>query len=426
MKTEYKTRSDIRMLVSGSVGNILEWYDFAVYGYMAKVIAPLFFPTEDKTAAMISVFGVFAAGFLMRPLGAILFGYIGDKRGRKQALVLSVILMAFSTVGLGLLPTHAAIGVAAPFLLTAMRLIQGVSVGGELTTSISFIVEKAPEGRRGYYGAWTTFCAVAGILLGSAVGAAVESVFSAEQITNWAWRVPFLIGFILGIYALLMRRTISESDSFTKLRSSGRLIKTPLADAFKSHGITMIKVTGVLWIFAVGFYMPFIYLPTYLSNTEHVPLSQALDLNSVAMALVLVVTLLLGHLSDKVGRKKIILFGSVGFLLSAIPVYMLFGMDGETGIFAGLLIFAIFCGASQGAIPAFLSENFPTPIRVSALSFSYNVALAIFGGTTPLLATWLIQKSGSSFAPAWYLAFAALVSTLSVLTMKETFRKKLD
>ena len=144
------------------------------------------------------------------------------------------------------------------------------------------------------------------------------------------------------------------------------------------------------------------------------------------MALVLVVTLLLGHLSDKVGRKKIILFGSVGFLLSAIPVYILFGMDGETGIFAGLLIFAIFCGASQGAIPAFLSENFPTPIRVSALSFSYNVALAIFGGTTPLLATWLIQKSGSSFAPAWYLAFAALVSTLSVLTMKETFRKKLD
>ena len=426
MSATQKTSSDIRMLVSGSIGNILEWYDFAVYGYMAKVIAPLFFPTEDKTAAMISVFGVFAAGFLMRPLGAVLFGYIGDKQGRKKALVLSVILMAFSTVGLGLLPTHAAIGVAAPFLLTAMRLIQGVSVGGELTTSISFIVEKAPPGRRGYYGAWTTFCAVAGILIGSAVGAGVETIFTPEQITGWAWRVPFLIGFVLGLYALLMRRTINEPASFEKLRSTGQLIKAPLAEAFRSHGKMMIRIIGVLWIFAVGFYMPFIYLPTYLSTNEHIALSMALDLNSVAMVLLLGVTLFLGHLSDKLGRKKIILFGAVGFLLLAVPVYLLFGMNSDTGIFAGLAIFAVFCGATQGAIPAFLSENFPTPIRVSALSFSYNIALAIFGGTTPLLATWLIKTTGSDLAPAWYLAFAALISILSILGMKETYRKVLD
>lgn len=426
MNTTQHSRSDIRMLISGSVGNILEWYDFAVYGYMAKVIAPLFFPTEDKTAAMISVFGVFAAGFLMRPLGAILFGYIGDKRGRKQALVISVIMMAFSTVGLGLLPTHAAIGVAAPFLLTAMRLIQGVSVGGELTTSISFIVEKAPPGRRGYYGAWTTFCAVAGILIGSAVGAGVESIFTPEEVSAWAWRVPFLIGFILGLYALLMRRTIHEPESFEKLRSSGQLMKAPLAEAFRTHGSTMLRIIGVLWIFAVGFYMPFIYLPTYLSTNEHIPLAMALDLNSVAMVLLLGFTLYLGHLSDKLGRKTVILFGSIGFLVVAVPVYFLFGMHSDSGIFAGLAIFAVFCGAAQGAIPAFLSENFPTSIRVSALSFSYNVALAIFGGTTPLLATWLIKTTGSNIAPAWYLAFTALVSILSILAMKETYKKVLD
>jgi MHS family proline/betaine transporter-like MFS transporter len=426
MTQKSKTTTDIRMLLSGSVGNILEWYDFAVYGYMAKTIAPLFFPTEDKMAATVSVFGVFAAGFLMRPLGAILFGFIGDKHGRKRALMLSVILMAISTVGMGLLPTHAAIGMAAPVALTLMRLLQGISVGGELTTSISFIVEKAPPGRRGYYGAWTTFSAVLGILIGSAIGAAIESLLTADQISAWGWRLPFLLGAILGTYALIMRRTISESESFEKLKAAGELIKSPLKTALRSHGKTMIRIVGTLWLFAVGFYLPFVYLPTYLANEDQVPLSIALDLNSIAMALLLVFTLWLGLLSDKFGRKKIILFGYIGYLVVVIPVFQLFATQDDYAILAGMSIFAVVCGAAQGAIPAFISEHFPGNIRVSALSFAYNLALAVFGGTTPLVCAWLIGATGSDLAPAYYLAFTAVVSILSILTLKETYKDVLE
>lgn len=426
MNRQTKSRSDIRMLLSGSVGNIMEWYDFAVYGFMAKTIAPLFFPTEDKTAALIAVFGVFAAGFLMRPIGAIMFGRIGDIKGRKKALVLSVILMAISTVGMGLIPTHATIGMAAPILLTFMRLLQGLSVGGELTTSISFIVEKAPPGRRGYYGAWTTFSAVLGILIGSAVGAAIESIFTADQITDWVWRLPFLLGFFLGLYALILRESVSESEEFQKLKESGQTIASPLKVAFKSHGKTMIKMFGTLWIFSVGFYMPFIYLPTYLSSEDKIPMAIALDINSLAMVLLLVLTIVFGILSDRIGRKKVLILGSVGFFVSAIPVYYLFATQNDLWVFAGMAVFALFSAAGQGAVPAFISEHFPGNIRVSAMSFAYNVAVALFGGTTPLLCAWLIGTTGSVMAPAWYLAFAALVSGLSVLTLKETYKQTLE
>ena len=362
----------------------------------------------------------------MRPIGAIMFGRIGDIKGRKKALVLSVILMAISTVGMGLIPTHATIGMAAPILLTFMRLLQGLSVGGGLTTSISFIVEKAPPGRRGYYGAWTTFSAVLGILIGSAVGAAIESIFTADQITDWVWRLPFLLGFFLGLYALILRESVSESEEFQKLKESGQTIASPLKVAFKSHGKTMIKMFGTLWIFSVGFYMPFIYLPTYLSSEDKIPMAIALDINSLAMVLLLVLTIVFGILSDRIGRKKVLILGSVGFIVSAIPVYYLFATQNDLWVFAGMAVFALFSAAGQGAIPAFISEHFPGNIRVSAMSFAYNVAVAVFGGTTPLLCAWLIGATGSIMAPAWYLGFAALVSTLSVLTLKETYKAALE
>lgn len=191
-------------MLSGSLGNAMEWYDFAVYGYFAKVLAPLFFPTEDKTAALISVFGVFAAGYVMRPIGALIFGRIGDKLGRKKALLLSVLVMIIATSLLGLLPTHASVGIMAPILLTILRLIQGISVGGEFTTSITFVSEMAPSNRRGFYTSWSTVSVIGGILVGSAIGAIVENVFTPEQISAWGWRIPFLLSIVmgLGIYKL--------------------------------------------------------------------------------------------------------------------------------------------------------------------------------------------------------------------------------
>lgn len=418
--------SDIRMVLSGSIGNAMEWYDFAVYGYFAKILAPLFFPSEDKAAALISVFGIFAAGFVMRPIGALIFGYIGDKYGRKKALLLSVVLMAIATALLGFLPTYAQVGVLAPILLTLLRLIQGVSVGGEFTTSISFIVEVAPANRRGFYGAWTTFSVVAGILLGSAVGALVESMFTTQQITDWVWRIPFILGIVLGAYGLYMRRDLKEPESFLKAKEAGQLLKSPLLFALKNQYKDILLIIGLLWVFSVGFYMPFIYLPTFLSVEEHIPLAFALDINSIVMFILLGLIILMGYLSDRYGRKKILLFGMGGFLLFSYPIFYLLGNTTHIDIFMAILFLAIFTSALQGTIPTFLSENFSTKVRVSAMSFSYNIALAIFGGTTPLVATYLIKLTGNNLSPGYYLAFTALVSILCLLGLKETYKKKLD
>jgi MHS family proline/betaine transporter-like MFS transporter len=418
--------SNFKTIFSGSIGNVLEWYDFAVYGYFAKILAPNFFPSDDKMVSLISVFGVFAAGFLMRPVGAVLFGHIGDKQGRKQALMLSVLLMAITTTCLGFLPTYATAGILAPVLLTLLRLLQGISVGGELTTSISFIVEIAPENKRGFYGSWTLFSATLGILLGSAVGALVDSMLTSEELAKWGWRIPFYVGFLVGSYGLYIRRGLKEPEVFQQLRKSGNVVKSPLIYSFRHYTREIILVAGALWIFSTGFYLTFVYLPTYLSTETHTILSVALDINTMSMVILLPLIVLMANLSDRFGRKPLMMAGTVGFILLSYPLFKFLSVESQLVILFVQVIFAIFQSTLQGAVPAFLVETFPTRVRVSAISFSYNIALGIFGGTTPLVATYLIKATNNIYSPAFYLIFCAIVSSICLFFLKESYKKKLE
>ncbi|MFC2130918.1 MFS transporter [Bacteroidota bacterium] len=416
-----------KSIIAGGIGNVLEWYDFAVYGYFATIIASQFFPKEDKIVGLIATFSIFAAGFLVRPLGGIIFGSIGDKYGRKKALTASVFMMAIPTTLIGVIPTYASVGIWAAVILTILRLIQGISVGGELTGSISFIAETALQKRRGFYGSTTLFGAVSGILLGSLIGAIMASSMTAESLSSWGWRIPFLAGIIIGFAGLLLRRHMKEAESFNKLKESGAIAKSPVKEFWKEHkGNALLTVFG-LWCFSVSFYMIFLYMASYTHTFLGYSLEDALSINSISMVFLLIMIPVMGHISDRVGRKKVLMAGQIGFVLFTIPLFLLIDMAEHWHILVAQLAFAVLVATQQGVMPAALVERFPTRIRYTGLSISYNIGLALFGGTTPMLATWLIHEfEGNVLLPGFYLMMSGIISLIAVSKFKETYKNELE
>ena len=419
-KMDQEARQRRKVIVAGVTGNVLEWYDFAVYGFFAPIIGRLFFPSDDPTVSLIASFGAFAAGFLMRPIGAIIFGFIGDKIGRKRALVLSVLLMAIPSGMIGILPDHATIGVSAAVLMVLMRMLQGMAVGGEYTSSIVYLAEHAPSKRRGFFTSWTLVGAVGGILLGSGVGALLSNLLSAEAVSDWGWRIAFLSGIAVGVVGLLIRRHLPEMPK-TESNDSAN----PIIDAFRTEWRAVTQVIGINIFNAVGFYLMFVYAVTWLIKEVKVPRSDALDINSVSLAVLLVLVPVFGALSDKVGRKSLLLFGSGGAVLLGYPLIMLMHHVDFMMIMMGQIGFAILLAAYLSAIPATLTEMFPSRVRVSALSVGYNISLAIFGGTTPLVATWIIERSHDDLSIAWYLICGAAISFVFTVRLPETAHKPL-
>lgn len=418
---------NFRSLLAGFVGNILEWYDFTVYGYFATVIGALFFPSEDKFASLIAAFGVFAAGYLMRPLGGVLFGIIGDKLGRRKALSMSILLMAIPTTLLGCLPTHDQWGWVSAALLIFIRLLQGISVGGEFTGSISFLVEKAPDGKRGFFGSWTTFGVMGGMLLGSSVGALVANVLTPEQIHDYGWRIPFLLGFLVGILGLYLRKGMARDDTIEKLKREGGLSPSPLKELWTGHRNSAIKLIFFNWGFAVSVYLIFIYLTSYLHSFLDVPMHLALSANTIALVVLMCLIPFMGKLSDRVGRKPMLLAALMGFILLSFPLFGLLFKSTFGAILTSLLVFALMESVLQGVAPAAMAEMFPTRIRYTGLSVSYNIATALFGGTAPVLATWLIKITGGNhWMPAVYLAASAFIAVIAVSRFKETVKEPLN
>ena len=419
-KMDQEARQRRKVIVAGVTGNVLEWYDFAVYGFFAPIIGRLFFPSDDPTVSLIASFGAFAAGFLMRPIGAIIFGFIGDKIGRKRALVLSVLLMAIPSGMIGILPDHATIGVSAAVLMVLMRMLQGIAVGGEYTSSIVYLAEHAPSKRRGFFTSWTLVGAVGGILLGSGVGALLSNLLPAEAVSDWGWRIAFLSGIAVGVVGLLIRRHLPEMPK-TESNDSAN----PIIDAFRTEWRAVTQVIGINIFNAVGFYLMFVYAVTWLIKEVKVPRSDALDINSLSLAVLLVLVPVFGALSDKVGRKSLLLFGSGGAVLLGYPLIMLMHHVDFMMIMMGQIGFAILLAAYLSAIPATLTEMFPSRVRVSALSVGYNISLAIFGGTTPLVATWIIERSHDDLSIAWYLICGAAISFVFTVRLPETAHKPL-
>ncbi len=426
MRLKTITPHQKKTLVAGSVGNVLEWYDFALYGSFAPIIAKLFFPAKDELASLLSTFGVFALGFLMRPLGAAIFGFVGDRAGRKKALMLSVILMAIPTTLLGVLPTYVQIGVAAPVLLTLLRLIQGISVGGEFTCSISFVVEHAPPSRRGFFGSWTVFSLLCGVLLGSAVSTFITSTLSQDAVASWGWRVPFLLGALIGGAALFLRTGIEESPIFKSLESSGDVSKAPIREALTHYRRETLTNVGATCVGSVTFYMIFVYLITFLSTETKVPYSSALEINTASMIVLMVVTPFMGAISDRIGRKSVLIAGSLMIAILSYPLFLLISQDKVLYDLAGQVVFALGLAMVFGPFGAMLVELFPTRVRMSAMSLGYNIGFAVFGGTAPLIATYLIKETGSKTAPSICLIVSALISLLIFLKLRETFQRPLS
>ncbi len=408
-----------RIIVAGIVGNVLEWYDFGVYGFFATIIAVQFFPSENPAVSLIAAFGAFAAGFLMRPVGAAIFGHIGDRFGRVHALQLSVLCMAVPTCIIGLLPTYETIGISAAILMVLMRMLQGAAVGGEYTSSIVFLAEAAPPGRRAFYTCWSMFGATGGILLGSAVGALLSSSMDAQALNSWGWRLAFIMGISVSIVGYFIRRNLTEK---TLIKHE----KPPLIDAFKFHGKDIIRVIGLNVVFAVTFYLIFVYVVTWLVNNVGESRSHALDINTASMLLLLVLLPLFAKLSDAWGRKKTILLGVGGIAVFAYPLVKLMHHTDTQLILAGQMGFAILVACFTSSIPATMTELFPRKIRVTAVGISYNITFAILGGTSPMVAIWLIERTHDDLSFVWYIILSAVISFLFALSLTDRRNEPLD
>lgn len=403
-------KKGFRDTAAGIVGNVLEWYDFAAFGFLAPYIAIAFFPSDNEFAGLIKTFAIFAVGYLMRPLGAILFGHIGDRVGRREALLLSVIMMIVPTILLGMLPTYAAVGITAPILLLLLRLIQGLSIGGEFTASATFVSELAPEGRKGLHASLTMLGAILGILLGSGVAMVLSDTLGEEAMTAWAWRLPFLMGIILGAVAFWMRRSMSSSPEMSDIHAGKDDREHPLIDVLKNHRPAVLRLSSVVLMQGASFYVVFVWLSTYLKEIVEQPVSNPLLLNTIGLACLLPVIPLAGWLSDRFGRRALLMTAGIGILLCSWPLFIVF-QQGEDGmILVGLVIFALLIGMAQGPTPAMMTELFPPEVRLTGIGIGYNVTLALFGGTAPLISTWLISATGTTIAPAFYLMAAAAIS----------------
>ena len=408
-----------KMIGAGAIGNVLEWYDFAVYGYFATSIGRVFFPKEDPIAQLLLTFGVFAIGYLMRPLGGWLIGSIGDRIGRKEALSISVAAMAIPTFIVGILPGYDAIGLAAPILLTLCRMLQGLSVGGEYTTSVVFMVENAPANRRGIAGALACSGANIGILLGSATGAALAAIRPPESLDSWGWRIPFLLGLVIGLVGLMLRRNLEVKNEGVDKQ------KQPLTEILQSHRPLLAKLAGLSVFTAVVFYLIFVYLVSWLQLVDKMGQEISLQINTISMVVLILVMVAAGALSDRIGRKPLLIGTVAATVFLAYPLFI--GMYHQSQMIVQLsqLVFALLLGVYLGVAPAFMAEAAPAHIRSTSMALGYNLVLGIVGGLTPLTATWLVEKTHIAVAPAFMIIVAALVSLTTILCMKETFKEKL-
>jgi MFS transporter, MHS family, proline/betaine transporter len=405
-----------RVIAAGMIGNVLEWYDFAIYGYFAAAIGQHFFPHEDPVAQLLSAFGVFAVGYLMRPIGGALIGHVGDRFGRRAALTFSVAAMAIPTFLIGLLPGYAAIGRLAPVALILLRIVQGLSVGGEYTSSMVFLVEHAPAGRRGLMGALAACGATGGILLGSAVGAAFAASMSADTLAAWGWRIPFLLGLVVGLAGYILRRYVLEAPPAEKRE------RAPIVETLYDHWRLVAGFIGLSVFNAVTFYVGFVYLVSWLQTADGIAPSQALEINSLSMTVLLAVVIAGGFLTDRFGRKPLLLLASVLGLVGALPLFRLLNNSSVPLAQLGQLGFVLMIGLYGGALPAILVEAAPPQVRCTAVALGYNLCLGVIGGLTPLAATWLVERTGDELAPAFLIMASAAVTLLTIFTFRETYR----
>ncbi|XWN29668.1 MAG: MFS transporter [Devosia sp.] len=397
-----------RGIFAASSGNVLEWYDFTVYGFLSPIIGKVFFPQSDLVATTLAAFAVLAVGYLARPIGSIIFGHIGDRMGRKPALLISVVLMGLGSVAIGVLPTHEQIGMAAPILLVLIRVVQGIAVAGEYTSSGILLVESAPPRRRNLVGSWIAFAMMIGCVLGAAVPALVSSQMSEDTLADWGWRLPFLLGGLVALTSLILRIGLNESASLEELE------ELPVVRALKEHWREMISMIILMIPIAVLYFLVFTYASSFLTEQMHVSTATALDFSTINLLTVAALIVPVGYFADKIGARPLLLAGAVITIVAVYPLWTMMHSSDLTNVFIGQMGFAAINAAGWALSISVLAAMVPMAVRCSAVSIGYNLCMAVFGGTTPFVATYLVSRTSDDFAPVYYLLAATLLSLIVI------------
>lgn len=419
-----------RAVGAAALGNAMEWFDFGVYSYLAVTIGKIFFPGASQAAQLIATFGAFSAAFLVRPIGGLFFGPLGDRIGRQKVLAITMIMMAIGTFCIGLIPSYDSIGILAPILLLTARLVQGFSTGGEYGGAATFIAEYSTDKRRGFMGSWLEFGTLGGYLLGAGLVTGMTAAMPTETLMSWGWRVPFFIAAPLGLFGLYVRLKLEETPAFQKHmeEQDKREHEKPQMGVWqmlRKYQAQMLKCIGLVLLFNVSNYMLTSYMPSYLTGILGMSELSGLLLVLVVMFVMMPLTLFWGHWNDHLGRRPVIALGAIGLLVFALPCFWLIGTGNLLWVFVGLMLLGMIHTCFSGTMPSALPSLFATDVRYSALAIGFNISVSLFGGTTPLMTAWLVEKSGNVMMPAWYLMGAAVIGLITVFFMRESARKPL-
>lgn len=414
-----------RALVAAAVGNTVEWFDFAIYGYMAVTIGQVFFPSTDPVASLLSSFAVFAVAFAVRPLGGLVFGPIADRVGRRHTLAIVIVTMSAATFVVGLLPSYATIGILAPVLLVLARVVQGLSAGGEVGSSATYLAEISAPGRRGLGTSWIEFSTLIGLVLGSLAVLVLRSAVSDEAFAGGWWRLPFLLGGVLGAVGLYIRLKIDESPYFDAAQEKGEHER--IWPSLRRNWRQVAKVLGVTAMQWVAFYIVLTYMQTYLTVKLAVPITTATFATLLTLVVTAVLVPLAGALSDRIGRRPLLIFSTAALLVGSWPLVALMNGGGIAAPVIGQVVLGALFAPFLGTVFATLTELFPTRIRTTGFSIGYNVAGALLGGTAPYVATALGAGTGSPYVPAFMVMAAAVVTLCTLLfAVEETVGVDLD
>lgn len=412
-----------RVVLSCMVGNALEWYDFVIYSYFAETIGRLFFPVSDPVARLMMTFGVFAAGFVARPAGAVLFGWVGDTFSRKSALLLSIYVMCIPTALMGCLPSYDAVGLWAPACLLVLRILQGFAIGGEFTGSMVFLVEHAPDKTRGFAGSWSMFSVIAGVIAGSLVSTLVLVSLDTVALDTWGWRLPFVVSILGAFLGAAMRRNLVDPVAWTEYKSQHKKQATPLRSLFRYYGRKVGLVVSIDFLTAGGFGLVVIFMPSFFRTFAGIDSAAAQWIHTLNMVIFGVMMVAGGALSDRFGRKPLVLWPALFVLVAAWPCWQMCSGGTMAGAFWGQALLSAGVGLFMGPLPATLSEIFPVQVRFSGVSLGHSLSMAFFCGSSPMLATGLVSLTGHKASPALWMAATALLSACAALAMKETARK---
>jgi MHS family proline/betaine transporter-like MFS transporter len=407
-----------RVIASTMIGNGLEWYDYALYGTFTALISTHFFPAGDDAVALIATFGIFAIGFLMRPLGAMFFGYIGDKYGRKNALALSILLMAFPTACIGLLPTYQEIGLWAPALLTVIRLVQGVAIGGEFGGSIVYLVEHASAKNKNQMGSLSILSMLIGLLSGAMIAAALAHLMPSEAFDSYGWRIPFILGFFIGIIGLYIRIKLDESPVFMEAKEAGHTSDAPVKAALQQNYKEILLGVGIYLAVTIPFYIQTVFMPSFMVKFLKLSTSDSLLIFSLSLLTMMVVAPISAWLSDKKDREVVLKVVLILYVAFAIPYIYLLEQKTFAYVLASQLMFSAILGAYIAPIPTLVVELFPTKTRYTGMSLACNLAAAIFGGTAPILVTKMITLTGSNSPISFYIMAAAFASFFCIASVR--------